>query len=356
MTSSRAGLSDSQTWMVLAGGAAFLILLYLLAPILSPFATAMLFAYIGDPLVDRLEARRLPRPWAVTVVFVAIFLSLLLLAGLLFPLLQGQVVALLRKLPSYVDWVQTNVVPRASMLLGVEEEHIGLATIRESLAGHWRVAGGWAVGVISDLSQSGAALLASIANLVLVPVVTFYLLRDWDVLVARVHELLPRSVEPLTVKLTVECDRVLAEFLRGQLLVMAALAAVYAGGLTAMGLELGLLIGLVAGLVSFVPYLGFVVGILAALVAAFFQFHEFLPMLYVVVVFGIGQALEGMWLTPLLVGDRIGLHPVAVIFAVMAGGQLFGFLGILLALPTAAIVVVILREVHRRYLASGLYS
>jgi predicted PurR-regulated permease PerM len=200
------------------------------------------------------------------------------------------------------------------------------------------------------------ALVAFVANLVLVPVVTFYLLRDWDHMVSKVHDLLPRKWEPTTVKLAKESDEVLGAFLRGQLLVMLSLAFVYSIGLMWVGLELALIIGLVAGLVSFVPYLGFIVGILMAGVAAYMQFHELSHLLWVAAVFGVGQALEGMLLTPLLVGDKIGLHPVAVIFAVMAGGQLFGFVGVLLALPVAAVIVVILRHAQDIYRQSGLYS
>lgn len=193
--------------------------------------------------------------------------------------------------------------------------------------------------------------------MVLIPVVTFYLLRDWDILMAKIRRLLPRKREALTIQLLGECHEVLGAFMRGQLLVMLALGIVYAVGLMSIGLELGLLIGLLAGLASLVPYLGFVVGISAALVAGLFQFGvEWYPLLGIVVVFSIGQMLEGMLLTPLLVGDRIGLHPVAVIFAILAGGQLFGFTGVLLALPVAAVIMVLLRHVHELYKESDMYG
>jgi predicted PurR-regulated permease PerM len=190
----------------------------------------------------------------------------------------------------------------------------------------------------------------------LVPVVTFYLLRDWDHLVAQVRELLPRPVEPKVSALAGEIDAVLAEFLRGQLTVMAALALIYIVGLWAVGLELAFSIGLIAGLVSFVPYLGVIVGVVLASIAALLQFQDVWHLVAVVAVFGVGQMLEGMVLSPLLVGDRIGLHPVAVIFAVMAGGQLFGFFGVLLALPVAAAIVVLLRHSRDEYKRSGLYG
>jgi predicted PurR-regulated permease PerM len=194
------------------------------------------------------------------------------------------------------------------------------------------------------------------ASFLLIIVVTFYLLRDWDVLVGRVRELLPRKTEPVIVQLAQQSDEVLGAFLRGQLLVMLSLAIVYTSGLMIIGLDLALLIGMMAGLVSFVPYLGFIVGIAAAIIAALFQFQEIMPLLYIAIVFGIGQMLEGMLLTPLLVGDRIGLHPVVVIFAVLAGGQLFGFVGVLLALPVAAVIAVVLRYLHAEYKKSALYE
>jgi predicted PurR-regulated permease PerM len=201
------------------------------------------------------------------------------------------------------------------------------------------------------------ALLAWLVNLLLIPVVSFYLLRDWDLMVARLRGLLPRNHEGLVVKLARECHEVLGAFLRGQLLVMLALGVMYAVGLMLIGLELGLLIGVLAGLASIVPYLGVVVGIGAALTAGLFQFGgDFYPLLAIAAVFCVGQMLEGMLLTPWLVGDRIGLHPVAVIFAIMAGGQLFGFTGVLLALPVAAVIMVLVRHAHDLYKLSDLYG
>ena len=193
-------------------------------------------------------------------------------------------------------------------------------------------------------------------NIALIPVVAFYLLRDWDLLVERIHNMIPRQFVTTTVNLTKECDEVLSAFLRGQLLIMLLLGCIYALGLALIGLDLALIIGLLAGLASLVPYLGFIVGILAASIAAILQFQEFMPLVYVALVFGVGQLLEGSLLTPLLVGDRIGLHPVAVIFAVLAGGQLFGFVGVLLALPIAAVVMVFVRHLYGQYRTSQYYE
>ena len=349
-------LNDSQKWLLLAVvfGSGFLV--YLLTPVLTPFLAAALLAYLGDPLVDRMEAKGMPRTAAVTVIFVLLFSVLTGMVLLLVPALQQQLVSLAKALPRYIDWIQVNLAPWLEQTFGIDAAMLDWSTIKQAAQQNWSKVGGAAGGIVSWLSSSGMALVAMLANLVLIPVVTFYLLRDWDHLVARVRELLPRKWEATAVQLASDSDTVLGAFLRGQLLVMLALGTVYSLGLWWVGLELALIIGVVAGVVSFVPYLGFILGIAMAGVAAFMQFHEVYYLLLVALVFGVGQALEGMLLTPLLVGDKIGLHPVAVIFAVMAGGQLFGFVGVMLALPAAAVIMVLLRYAHQQYQQSGLYA
>ena len=348
-------MTESQKWFGLAGVSVGGILLYLLAPVLTPFLIAAVLAYIGDPLVDRLEARRFSRTLSVTTVFLGLSLLALILLLILVPMLERQIALLVNKLPQYLDWLQNKGLPSLSAYLGMEVSSFDLADIKQAVREQLQ-SGGVVKGVLGAISRSGITLLAWFANLILIPVVTFYMLRDWDILVERVHELIPRRYEAIVARLARASDEVLGAFLRGQLTVMLALGTIYTVGLWIIGLELALLIGMLAGLVSFVPYLGFIVGILAAGVAAMMQFHELLPLVYVVIVFMIGQAIEGMLLTPLLVGEKIGLHPVAVIFAVLAGGQLFGFFGILLALPVAAVVMVLLRYTHERYVGSRLYA
>jgi len=348
-------LSTSSKWLIFAVLVAAGILVYLLAPVLMPFLTGALLAYLGDPLVDRLEARKLSRTVSVIIVFVIIFLVVLLIPVVLIPLIQQQISALANNFPHYIDWVQQNIVPFISQTLNIDPAVLSTESIKQSIMSSWREVGGLAGNVVKGISKSSIVLLAWLANLVLVPVVTFYLLRDWDILMGKIQRLLPRAYEPTAVRLSKECDEVLGQFLRGQLTVMVALGIVYTVGLWIVGLDLALLVGMIAGLVSFVPYLGFIVGIVLAGIAAIMQFGDMIYLLYVATVFGVGQALEGMLLTPLLVGDKIGLHPVAVIFAVMAGGQLFGFVGILLALPVAAIVVVLLRHIHELYKLSEIY-
>ena len=348
-------ITDSNKWLILSSALLIAVLIYLLAPILTPFMVAALFAYIGDPLVDRLQKWRLSRTWAVVTVF--IFFSLLLTIALviLVPMLERQIVFLVNNIPGYIDVVQTQFIPWLQTRFAIDI-NLDTETLKRSLKANWREAGGVLGTVVSYISRSSLVLLGWFANLLLIPLVTFYLLRDWDRMVARIHVLLPRRIAPVISQLAKSSDEVLGAFLRGQLLVMLVLAFIYSVGLSIVGLKLALLIGLLAGLVSFVPYLGLVVGLMAASIAGVLQFHDTTHLIYIAIVFGLGQLLEGMVLTPWLVGDRIGLHPVAVIFAIMAGGQLFGFLGILLALPVAAVIVVLLRYIHEQYVASALYS
>ncbi len=349
-------MTDSNKWLVLAVIAVSGILLYLLAPILTPFIVAAVLAYISDPLVDRLEARKLPRTLAVVVVFVVLSLIAVLTLLVLVPMIERQIDVFAQKLPSYIHFLQHKLLPGIYQLMGIDEGDGLLLDLKSSLQSYWGTAGGFTQQILSSVTRSGLAFAATLANLLLIPVVTFYLLRDWDHLVARINELLPRRSQGVVTRLAKESDVVLGSFLRGQLMVMMALAAIYSIGLSIVGLDLAVLIGLSAGLISFVPYLGFVVGILFAGIAAIVQFQDLTHLGYIAIVFGVGQAVEGMLLTPLLVGDRIGLHPVAVIFAVLAGGQLFGFIGVLLALPVAAVLAVILRYLHERYMESGLYG
>lgn len=349
-------MNDSQKWLVFGGTIFSGWLLYLLSPILMPFIVGALLAYLGDPLVDRLEKTRLSRTLSVCVVFG--FMSLLGLILLLFilPQLERQITGLLTRLPQFISWSQENILPRLSAVLGLDSDTLDLGIIKDALTNNMKDISGIMGRLLVKLSQSGQFVIAWFAYLTLIPVVTFYLLRDWDILVAKVHDLIPRPYEKPVSKIARQCDEVLAEFMRGQLLVMLALAILYTIGLWIVGLEFSLLIGMLAGLVSFVPYLGFIVGIGVAGVAGFMQFHDIIHLIYILIVFGVGQAIESMLLSPLLVGDRIGLHPVAVIFAVMAGGQLFGLVGVLVALPVAAVIVVLLRHVHESYLESNLYT
>ncbi len=342
-------------WQMLVLFLVIAVVLWFLAPVLTPFVVAALFAYMGDPLVDRLEKIGLSRTLAAAIVFLVILLLVAGVIGVLVPLIQHQVMRLIDFVPRVVEWVQSDVAPLLQQHLGIDYGTFDSDRLVSLLRQHIASAGGIAAVVLQQLSRSSLAVLAWLTNLVLIPVVTFYLLRDWDDLVERMQSLLPRSLEPTISRLCRESNSVLGQFVRGQVLVMVALGLVYGIGLWLVGISVGPLIGMVAGLVSFVPYLGFIVGLVASLIAAMVQYHDVLHIVLVLVVFGIGQMLEGYVLTPRLVGDKIGLHPVAVIFAVLAGGQLFGFTGILLALPVASVIMVLLRYAHERYMASELY-
>lgn len=348
-------MSDSNKLFILIALIVFGWLFYLLSPVLMPFFVAALLAYLGDPIVDKLEANKLSRTVSVSIVFLVLLLAGLILLLVLLPMLTGQIGALIKRLPDYLAFIQSHLMPWLKTI-GLPAELIDINMVKEALANYWSEVGHVAGGIFSYMTRSGIVILQWLANLILVPVVTFYLLRDWDILVARFREMLPRRHADTVVKLSLECDDMLAAFIRGQVMVMLALATIYTIGLSFIGLELALLLGVIAGIVSFVPYLGLIVGIGLAGLAAFFQFHDWIPVLMVVVVFGVAQAVEGMFLTPRFVGERIGLHPVAVIFAVLAGGQLFGFSGVLLALPVAAVIMVLLRYVHQHYLDSQFYS
>jgi len=353
--------TESRNWFVLALVVLLCWLVYQLAPVITPFAISAGLAYLGDPLVDRLERLRFFK-WPInrTVSVVLVFVLMTIIFGLVLliviPLLVNQVRHLVERLPEILEWLALTALPWVQAQLGLESVTTDTHSLVEAATAYWREAGTALLGVIGTVSRGGQAALSWMMNLVLIPVVTFYLLRDWDRLVEGVRQLLPRSIEPDVSLLGREIDDVLGAFIRGQLLVMVALGVIYALGLWAIGLDLAFIIGLGAGLLSIVPYLGAFLGVIAAVIAALFQFQDLLHVVLVLMVFAVGQSLESMFLTPKLVGDRIGLHPVTVIFAVLAGGQLAGFLGILLALPAAAALNVMVKHLHARYRRSHLYT
>ena len=346
----------SRRWQLFALAAVIVYLLWLLAPVLMPFAIAAMLAYLGDPLADRLERLGLKRMWAATIVFVVLLVVVVGVLLLLIPMIVHQVENLVSNLPRYGDWAQNVAWPWLQARLHLDPHTFDSDRLLATVKAHIGSIGGVATAVIGKVSRSGVGIAMWLTNLVLIPVVAFYLLRDWDRLVAKVDAVLPRSIQPTVAYLARESDQILGAFVRGQLLVMLALGVFYGTGLGLVGLSVGLLIGMVAGLLSFVPYLGFIIGFVAAIIAALVQFGDWAHVLMVCGVFMLGQLLEGYVLVPKLVGDKIGLHPVAVIFAVLAGGYLFGFLGVLLALPAASVIVVLLRYLVERYRMSELYN
>jgi predicted PurR-regulated permease PerM len=349
-------MTQSNRWFWLTIAIISMALLYLLAPILLPFVSGALLAYLGDPIVDRLEKFKISRTLSVVLVFFIALLIILPIFFFLVPLIESQVKLLIAKMPGYIDWIMTNLEPTLKDTFGVSIPALEIEQLKATFGEQFSDAGGFFKSLVRTISHSGMVVAGWAANIFLIPVITFYLLRDWDNLIAYIHDLLPRSVEPTVSRLAKESDNVLGAFLRGQMLVMLALGTIYAIGLKLVGLEFALLIGMLAGLLSFIPYMGLVVGILVAGVAIMLQTHDPMNLFWVAMVFIVAQVIEGTILTPLLVGDRIGLHPVAVIFAVLAGGQLFGFFGILLALPVFAVIAVIMRHFHKTYKDSHLYD
>ncbi len=346
----------SRRWQLFAIAAVIVYLIWLLAPVLMPFAVAAMLAYLGDPLADRLERLGLNRNWAATIVFAVLLVVVVGVLLLLIPLIARQVENLIENLPRYGDWAQNVAWPWLQARLHLDPHTFDSDRLLAAIKAHIGSIGDVATTVLGKVSRSGLGVVMWMTNLVLIPVVAFYLLRDWDRLVATVDRMLPRSIQPTIAYLAHESDKILGAFVRGQLLVMLALGVFYGAGLGLVGLSVGLLIGLVAGLLSFVPYLGFIIGFVAAIIAALVQYGDWTHVLLVCGVFMVGQLLEGYVLVPKLVGDKIGLHPVAVIFAVLAGGYLFGFLGVLLALPAASVIMVLLRYLLERYRLSELYN
>lgn len=352
-----AGLSTAQLRLLglalalLAGG----WLVSRLSGALAPFLTAALLAYAANPLVEKLAARGVRRSIGSALI---ILLACLFFVGILLsvvPLvveLSGRVAT---RLPAVLSLLQNEAAPWLKAKFGITLA-LDLPHLTEFAQQHAKELQALVARLLTSLTDSGKALIGVVVLAVLVPVVLYYLLVDWDVLVRRLDELIPRRWQAQAHVLLNEVDRVLGEFLRGQLLVMLMLAAYYALSLTVAGVEFALPLGLITGLLIFIPYVGFSLGLVLALLSALLQEGGLTPLIAVAVIYGGGQVLEGFVLTPWLVGDRIGLHPVAVIFALLAFGQLFGFVGLLLALPAAACVLVGLRALRRRYLASDLYQ
>lgn len=329
---------------------------YALQPILLPFVLGALVAYLGDPVVDAMERRGMGRTLGVCIVFLGLTSLLVLSVLVTLPALIHQLNALISKIPAMYAWVTETLLPWVQQRLNLSEAQLPAFDWSAQLADNWQSLGKVTAKTLRDITGSGAGILLWLFNLALAPVVAFYLMRDWDILVAKLLRMMPRAWQDNTVSMVGEADEVLGAFIRGQLLVMLSLGIIYSLGLWAVGVQLALVLGMIAGLASIVPYLGFIVGILSSLLVAYAQFQDWSMLLLVALVFAVGQVLESVVLTPVLVGDRIGLHPVAVIFALMAGGQIAGFVGVLVALPVSAVVMVFLRHGVAHYRASDLYQ
>jgi len=333
-----------------------LLLLNVLSPMMTPFVLGALLAYLGDPWVDRLERWRIGRGLASGLVFLAIALLVAITLMLFIPALAHEATELLKGLPATLVWLQARLAPLLTAWIGVDAGGMDVRGLAEEYLGDWEQSSDVLGYLLGQLTASGKAIFGAVMTLALTPVVAFYLMRDWDSIIERLDNLIPRSQLVVIRSLVRAGDDMLAAFIRGQLLVMIFLGLFYSIGLGLLGVEMALIIGLVAGLASVVPYLGFILGLALASLTAAYQFQDWLHPAYVLGIFLVGQILEGSVLTPWLVGDKIGLHPVAVIFAVLAGGQLFGFSGVLLALPVTAVLMVLVRFSLQQYLHSQWYQ
>jgi predicted PurR-regulated permease PerM len=340
------------SWLLIA--ATGFALLWLLAPVLTPFIVAAVLAYALHPAVERLAARRWPRPLAVSLVVVLALLILLSMALLVVPILVKELPLLRDQIPLLADRLNTYVAPRLAQFgFVVQLDVAGIkAMLLKLLDGNVEE---WLTTLLSSARIGGSIVLALLGNLLLVPMVLFYLLLDWASLVSRLMGFVPPRMRESTQGFLDECDGVLGQYLRGQLLVMLTLAGYYTVALALAGFDLALPVGLFTGLAVFIPYLGYGLGLVLALMAAVLQFAGWYGLLAVAAIYGLGQVLESFFLTPRLVGERIGLHPLAVIFALLAFGHLLGFVGVLVALPLAAVLLVAARRLQQLYLASDLY-
>jgi len=343
------------TWLLIAVLA--VLALRELGRVLTPFVVAAVLAYALTPLVDRLDdlwRGRMPRILAVVIVELLLIFALICLVLLIVPVIAKEVPLMREQLPQVFDKINAMLSPWLRQLgirvsLDLESlKALGLRYLNANYADAFE-------SLLPSIKLGGSVALTVIGYAVLIPVALFYLLLDWKQIVLRVLELVPPRARPGVDSFTSEADQVLGQYLRGQLLVMLTMAVFYSTGLALFGLDLAVPIGFFTGLAMFVPYIGFGIGLILALLAGLLQFASAKALVMVAVVYGSGQVIEGFYLTPRLVGERIGLHPLAVIFALLAFGQLFGFVGVLVALPASAVLLVAIRRVRAGYMGSKLY-
>ncbi len=344
-------LPGNMPWLVLIALLVMGGLVYVLGPILTPFLAGALLAYIFDPLVDRLEARGMSRGTGTILVILLAGLALFTLMLIALPMFQGQFAELSQRVPAALDLLQTRFLPWLQQTFGITIS-ADMSSVKTWLTEKATQNGAdW----LPTLQTGALAVLGVVVNVLLIPVVMFYLLKDWDVMMARVAALVPHNWRTRVTRIARTMDAVIGEFMRGQLAVMAILALYHAIALWALGLDYALPIGLLTGLLSFVPFLGIGLGLTLALLVALLQFADWSGVAWVAGIFLVGQLVESYVITPRIVGERVGLHPVAVIFALAAFGQLFGFVGVLLAVPLAAVLLVALRELRTVYESSDFY-
>lgn len=345
-------------WLAVA--MALLGLLSLLGPVLMPFIVASILSYVLTPWVDKLCTLRIkkfhmPRSVAATLVIVILIAAVLAMVLIMIPILQKEVPQLQDQIPSFFNKLDEMLAPMLSEFgIKVRLDSTGIKNLlSDQMASSGDIIG---KAVLNSIRVGGTAVLGMVANLLLIPIVLFYLLMDWHSLIKRLSHFIPRRFVKSVAHAVEEVDDILAQYLRGQILVMIVLAAYYSVALSIARFDLALPVGIITGFLVFIPYLGYGLGLVLALIGAILQFDGFSGLMSVAIIYGIGQMLESFYLTPRLVGERIGLHPLTVIFALMAFGQLFGFIGILIALPASAVISVAVKHIRTSYLNSPFYS
>lgn len=347
--------TQQKSWFWLIGLVAVIAALYLLRPILLPFVAAMAVAYFLDPVCDWLEAKGLSRTMATGAVTAVFFVVVVVVLATVSPLIYQQVADLVARAPKYVSSLEEKLRP----LLDIAADRLNQDEVKDLGKSATQYAGTalqWVASAIGEVLGGLGAVANIVSLLVITPIISFYLLRDWDKIVDKVDSWLPRAQADTLRGLASEVDEILAGFARGQASVCLILGVLYGIGLTLVGLDFGFVVGLFTGLVSFIPYFGMLIGFVLGFGIALAQFDTFTPLLLVGAVFAVGQVIEGNFLTPKLVGGRVKLHEVWIIFALMAGGTLFGFVGILIAVPVAAVIGVLARFLIAEYLDSPLYE
>jgi predicted PurR-regulated permease PerM len=345
-------------WLVL--WLALVLLLYALGPILTPFIAAAILAYALNGGVDYLDRLRIgrftvPRTLSVVLVMLLFLSAVTMLILIVIPVLQKEIPLLRAQIPLFLTKMNLILAPRLQeMGIHVQLDGTGIRRIvSEQMADSGDEI--WST-VLASARVGGVALLGWAVTVVLIPVAMFYMLLDWHRILERIAGAVPRRWVVQTIGMAQEVNVLLAQYLRGQLLVMMVLAAYYSLALTVAGFEVALPVGIITGLLVFIPYIGFGIGLVLALIAAVLQFSDWTGVIAVAIIYGAGQVIEGFFLTPRLVGERIGLNPLAVIFALLAFGQLFGFVGVLLALPASAVLMVAFKHLRHHYLRSSFYN
>ncbi|MEP7328463.1 MAG: AI-2E family transporter [Betaproteobacteria bacterium] len=347
-----------RNYVWIAGAALVVFLgLHYLGPVLTPFLVGAILAYLGTPIVDWAETRRVPRTVSTTLVVCFFGLLIMALFLILIPLVQAEAGLAIKRFPEVLTRTTARILPWFEDTFGIVVTFDGdtLKSLKSLVTENMEDARNLSLQVFSGVKKGGLILVSILVNLALIPVVMFYMLRDWNMMAERLDALVPRDWNTKVRTIASDIDVVLAEFLRGQLLVMLVLAAYYVIGLTIAGLDRAFAIGILTGILVFIPYVGFGLGLILGIIAAILQWNGWPGFMAVLTVYGIGQLLESYVLVPWLVGDRIGLHPLVVIFALLAFGQLFGFAGVLLALPVSAALLVGLRHLRAAYVVSPIY-